>query len=136
MIRRAAILVSIPVIIAALITVPLGVWKGDHHWLCAAVALALTVPAGLITLILAERLSRTSPYGNVVAMAVGTFTRVVVGFGGAAIVFLLSGDTFRTNPLSYWAWILGMYLVTLTVEIALLSSPAPAMTPKSDSQTV
>lgn len=124
MTRRAVILLGVPVLVAGLAAFPLGLWRGEYQWLCAAVALALTVPPGLVTLVLAERLGRGSPLGPVAAMAVGTFVRLLVGFGGAAAVFFGSGDTFRAEPVVFWAWLLAAYLLTLTVEMALLGGAA------------
>jgi hypothetical protein len=123
-IRRAAILVGVPVVFAALVAVPLGLWRGPHQWLCAGVALALTVPPGVATLLLAERLGKASAYGRVVALFLGTFVRLAVGFGGAALVFFAAGDTFRADPVSFWGWILGVYLATLAAETAILGREA------------
>lgn len=117
---RVAILLGVPVVIAVLVAIPLGLLKGSIHWWCAGVALVLTVLPGLLTLILAERLAKSSPLGSMVALVVGTAVRVVVGFGGAAAVFFGAGDTFRGDPIVFWGWVLGSYLVTLAVETALL----------------
>jgi hypothetical protein len=120
-IRRAAILLGVPVALAALIAFPLGLVFGEYQWLCAAVAVALVVTPGLITLVIADQLAGTSPYGRLVALVLGTFVRLAVGFGGAVLVFALSKPTFHTDPISYWAWVLGAYLTTLVVETVLLS---------------
>jgi predicted benzoate:H+ symporter BenE len=56
-----------------------------------------------------------------VALVLGTVVRLLVGFGGAVVVFFAAGDTFRAEPISFWAWVLGTYLVTLVVEMVLLS---------------
>lgn len=120
MIRRAAILLGLPLLMLGLIAVPLGLWRGPYQWLCAGVAAGLTVIPGVVTLVLGERLAKSSPYGVVVALFLGTFVRMAVGFGGAVVVFLAARDAFRADPASYWAWVLGAYLTTLTVEMALL----------------
>jgi hypothetical protein len=124
-IRRAAGLVGVSLALAVLVAVPLGVWRGAYQWLCAAIAVGLTVLPGLVTLVLAERLSK-SPFGPVVALFLGTFVRLVVGFGGAVVVFLASKPTFHADPWSYWAWVLGMYLTTLVVETVLLGRASGA----------
>lgn len=121
MIRRAAILIGVPVVLVVLIAYPVGLWKGEYQWLCAAVAVALVVPPGLVTLILADRLSRGSLFGPLLAVAIGTAVRLAVGFGGAVAVFLASKPTFSADPFSYLGWVLGVYLVTLVVETALLA---------------
>lgn len=124
MIRQAAILFGVPVLLASLAAIPLAQWRGPHQWLCAGVALGLTVPAGLVTLIATQRLGKASPYGYLVAMVLGTVTRLFVGLGGAIVVFFAAGNTFRTEPISFLGWVLGAYLITLTVEMALLGRAA------------
>jgi hypothetical protein len=120
-IRRAAILVGVPVVGAALVAVPLSLWRGEYQGLCAAVAVGLVVPPGVLTLFVAERLGRSSLYGPLLALVVGTFGRVLFGFGGAAAVFLLSKPTFEADPISYFGWVLGVYLTTLLTETVLLA---------------
>jgi len=121
-IRQVAILFGVPVLIAVLVAAPLAQWRGPYQWLCATVALGLTVPVGIATLVIAHRMSKASPFGQIAAMFLGTFVRMVVGFGGAVVVFLAAGDTFRGEPLVFFGWVLGAYLVNLIVEIALLGS--------------
>jgi hypothetical protein len=120
-IRRAAILFCIPVLLAALVAGPLGMWRGGYQLLCAAIAVGLIVPSAVVTFVLAERLSRNSLYGPLLAVAIGTYGRLAVGFGGAAAVFFVSKPTFHTDPFSYWGWVLGTYLATLIVETVLLA---------------
>ena len=121
MIRRVAILFFVPVGLAALVAVPLWVWRGDYQLLCAAIAVGLIVPSAVATFLVAERLSRNSLHGPLLAVAVGTYGRLAVGFGGAAAVFFASKPTFHTDPFSYWGWVLGTYLTTLLVETVLLA---------------
>jgi len=125
-IRRAAILLGIPVGVAVGVAIPLGMWRGDYQWLCATVAVVLVVPLGLITLILADRLARASIFGPLLALAIGTAVRVMVGFGGAVVVFLVAKPTFAHDPFSFLAWLLGVYLTTLIVETVLLAGPIGA----------
>jgi hypothetical protein len=129
-IRRAAILLGVPVLLVGAAAVPLGLWRGSYQWLCAAVAVGLTVPPGLVTLVLAERLGRESPYGRVLAVVLGTVVRLVLGFGGAGLVFLVAGASFRSDPASYWLWVLFAYLVTLAVETSLLAGGRAAGDPR------
>lgn len=123
--RRAAILLGVPVLLAVALAVPLGVWRGDYQWLCAGVAVVLVVPPGLVTLVLADKLARTSVLGPLLALAVGTALRLAVGFGGAVVVFLVSKPTFHAQPLTYFGWVLGLYLVTLVTETAILARVKP-----------
>ena len=75
----------------------------------------------LLGRVLAERLGRGTPAARVLAVVGGTLVRVVLGFGGAALVFVAAGPTFRTDPISFWLWVLFAYLVTLVVETSLLA---------------
>lgn len=118
--RSAVILLVVPALVMTTAALPLGLWRGWYQWLCAGIALGLTAPAGLATLLAANWFAKLSPYGRVVALFVGTFVRLVVGFGGGLVVFFGSGPTFRADPLSYWAWLLAAYLLTLVVETALM----------------
>jgi hypothetical protein len=127
--RRGVILLGVPTILAALVAIPLGLLRGPHHWLCAAVAVALTVTPGIVTLVAADRMAKSSPYGRVAALLLGTAVRLAVGFGGAVAVFFAAGDTFRAEPIVFWGWILGAYLVTLIVETVLLGRQVAGANP-------
>jgi len=118
--RRALILLGVPVLLAALVALPLGLVKGEYQWLCAGIAVGLVVPPGLVALLLAEKLSRAFVFGPLLAIAIGTAVRVGFGFGGAVAVFLTSKPTFERDPISFLGWLLGVYLTTLVVETALL----------------
>jgi len=120
-IRRAVILLGVPFALAVMIAIPLGLWRGEYQWLCAGVAMGLVIPPGILTLILADRLARTSIFGPLLALALGTAVRLVVGFGGAVVVFLVSKPTFHSDPISFFGWLLGVYLTTLVTETALLA---------------
>ncbi|MBA4188169.1 MAG: hypothetical protein C0467_09145 [Planctomycetaceae bacterium] len=122
MIRQIAILLGAPLIVAVAIATPLAQWHGPYHWLCAAVALGLTVPVGITTLVIAERSAKASAFVQVAVLFSGTFVRVLIGFGGAVVVFFAAGETFRAQPLVFFGWVLGAYLTTLAVEVALIGS--------------
>jgi hypothetical protein len=118
--RQAAILVCLPILILGLPAIPLGFFLGPYQWVCCGIAVGLTVPAGLITLLAIRWLNKKSPYARVVALILGTFVRLLIGFGGGVLLFLLSGTTFRIDPISYWLWLLVAYLICLTIETILL----------------
>lgn len=115
-----AILLGLPILIVGLVATPLGLVRGSYQWLCAGAAVALTVPAGFMTLLATGWLNKTSPYGQVIALFLGTFVRLVVGFGGGVLVFFAWGPTFRVDPMSFWLWLMGAYLTVLVVEMVLL----------------
>jgi hypothetical protein len=118
--RRTAILLGVCVAVVVPVALVVGLWRGSHHWLSATVALALTATPAVVTLLVADRLAKGSPLGRVVALVLGPIVRLLVGFGGAVVVFYGAGDTFRAEPVVFWGWILGTYLLTLIVETVLL----------------
>ena len=61
-------------------------------------------------------------------MGVGMALRILVAFGGAAAVFVLSG-AFAEMVLGFWGWLLFAYLATLLAETALLVGAAAGHTP-------
>ena len=117
---QATIVIGVPIGIIGVVAAPLAMAFGSHQWVCAGTGLGLTVPAGLVTLLVAEWLGKTSQYGGLLAAFVGTFVRLATGLGGGLLVFLACGQVFRGDPLSYWLWLLAAYLTTLTIEMALL----------------
>jgi hypothetical protein len=119
--RNALVLVGLPLAIGLAVAVPLGLTIGPRQWGFAAIAFGLCVPPGLVTLLLGEYLIRTSPFGRMLAVFVGTFVRLVVGFGGGVVVFLLAGPDDRADRVAYWLWLLFAYLSTLVVEMGLLA---------------
>jgi hypothetical protein len=126
--RRAWVLAGVPLALAVLAAVPLGLWRGEYQWLCAAAALGLVIPPGVATLVIVERMRKGSAYAQVAALVVGTFARLFVGFGGAVVVFVVSKPTFHDDAISFWMWVLGVYLTTLVVETVLLAGRMPAAT--------
>lgn len=129
--RKVAAVVGWPVLIGAAVAGPVGLLLGPAHWRAAAVGFGLCVPTGVGVVFLADRLDRVSPFGKLLAMAAGTLVRLLVGFGGAAAVFVLAGPEPRPERIAFWLWVLFAYLVTLAVETAVLAGfgPTPAGRP-------
>jgi hypothetical protein len=115
------ILVGVVVTVVAAVALPLGLWRGGYQWWCAGIALALVLAPGVLAVFVTERFERVSVYGPLLGLVVGTFGRLLVGFGGAVAIFLLSKPTFHTDPISYWGWVLGTYLLALVIETVLLA---------------
>jgi hypothetical protein len=120
-IRRAAILIVLPILVLGAIAIPLGLFYGSYQWMYFGVVIGVTVPPGFITLLAAEWLEKRLQFGRVIALFVGTFVRLVIGFGGGLLFFLASDTTLRSDPLSFLFWLMGAYLVTLSVETVLLA---------------
>ena len=126
MIRRLLIVAGVPILIGAVVAIPLGLALSSKQWAFAGIALALCVPPGLAIVVLHDYLIQTSPFGRILAMAIGTFVRLVTGFGGGVVVFFLLGLEERSDKLAYWIWILFAYLTTLVTELMVLAKPQAA----------
>lgn len=120
---RLLIVVGIPILVGAVVAIPLVLALGSKQWTFAGIAFALCVPPGLAIVILHDYLTQTSPFGRILAMAIGTFVRLVTGFGGGIVVFFLLRLEERSDKLAYWIWILFAYLTTLLVELIVLTKP-------------
>ena len=120
---RLLIVVGIPILVGAVVAIPLGLALGSKQWTFAGIAFALCVPPGLAIVVLHDYLIQTSPFGRILAMAIGTFVRLVTGFGGGVVVWFLLGLDERSDKLAYWIWILFAYLTTLLVELIVLTKP-------------
>ena len=128
MIRRAAALVAVPTLVGLLTAGPAGAVYGPRHWGLAAVAFGLCVPPGLATFALVEYLARTSPFGGLYGLMLGTAVRVLVGFGGGAAWLFLAGPTDPRGKVAFLVWLLVAYLATLVAETVLLAKPVSAGT--------
>jgi hypothetical protein len=119
--RRLLMVLLLPLLIGLAATIPARLISGSDQWLFFAIAFGLCVPAGLIVVLLHESLVRSSPFGRVVSMGVGTFVRLAICFGGGVIVFLVLRPEERGEKIAFWAWILFAYLTSLVVEMAALA---------------
>ena len=123
MIRSLLLVAGVPLLVGAAVAVPAGVAVGPAQWGFAAVGFGLAVPPGVVVVLVAHYLIRTSPYGRVLAVFVGTFVRLAAVFGGGVAVFFLAGPVERPDRIAFWAWLLFAYLTTLVVETATLARP-------------
>ena len=124
--RRLLIVVGVPILVGAVVAIPIGLALGSKQWAFAGIAIALCVPPGLAIVLLHDYLIQTSPFGRILAMAIGTFVRLVAGFGGGIVVFFLLRLEERSDKLAYWIWILFAYLTTLVMELVVLAKPQAA----------
>lgn len=120
MTRSALILIGVPLAVGVIAGGTAGLIIGPRHWGFAAGAFGLCVPPGVVTLVLANYLIRSSPLGALLALTVGMAFRMVVGFGGAVVVILVGGFTDSADRVTFLIWVLFAYLVTLVVETVLL----------------
>jgi hypothetical protein len=119
--RQLLLALAVPLLAGAVVAVPAGLLWGPAQWGLAAVAFGLCVPPGLAVLVLNDYLIRTSPFGRLAALAIGTFIRLAVGFGGGVLVLLLGGVEGRADKLAFVLWLLFAYLTTLAVETVVLA---------------
>lgn len=119
--RQLLLVLGVPLLVGTAVAVPVGLFRGSEQWGFAAVAFGLCVPPGLAVVLVSNYFIRTSLYGRVVAMFVGTFVRLAVGFGGGVAVFLLAGPDDRADKVAFWLWLLFAYLTTLAVETAVFA---------------
>ena len=120
MTRSALLLLGVPAAVGVIAGGAAGLLLGPRHWGFAAAAFGLCVPPGVVTLVLANYLIRSSPLGALLALFVGTAVRLVVGIGGAAAVILVGGVDDSPGRVAFLFWLLFAYLVTLVVETGLL----------------
>jgi hypothetical protein len=85
----------------------------------ALAAVALVLPVTLLTHTVTERWRRRDPAGAFYGMLIGVVLRAVAIIGGGAALFL-GTDEFAARGASLWAWVIGVYLSTLAVELAEL----------------
>src|SRR5438067_13510511 len=94
----------------------------------SGVSLLLCLVPAIVTLWWARRSLDQSPESQLTAVLGGTGVRLSVTLL-AAWLLTNSVPFFRDD--SFWYWLLGAYLFTLTVEITLLLAGRPAPAPKS-----
>jgi len=122
-IRKLLLVAGLPLAIGVVVAVPVGLTCGSAQWDFAGMAFGLCVLPGLVVVALGEYFIRTSPYGRLLALVVGTFVRLMAAFGGGVVIFLLAGPSERADRIAFWLWVLFAYLATLVVETALMAGP-------------
>jgi hypothetical protein len=126
--RTLLLVCGLPLLIGAAVALPVGLFRGHQQWGFAAVAFGLCVPPGLVVVALGDYLSRTAPFGRVVAVFAATFVRLAAAFGGGVFVFLVAGPADKADRVAFWLWVLFAYLTTLAVETVLMvrgTAPKP-----------
>lgn len=88
----------------------------------ALAAVALTLPAALVTLRLLSRSVRERSPKAAIGMIAGKILRMTVAIGGGALV-VLATEWGRTAGFSFWIWLVVAYLSTLAAEVFVLAKP-------------
>ncbi|MCX8139598.1 MAG: hypothetical protein WHU94_05810 [Thermogemmata sp.] len=109
-----------PLLVIGLLASGAAVGVDPRHAWAAIVSLALILPPGVAAVWLVRQW-RGSPFGRVAAVVLGSTLRLLTGFGGGLVVFLLLRRPLDWDPLTFWGWLLGTYLVALTVETVVLA---------------
>lgn len=109
-----------PLLIVGLLASGAAVGMDQRHVWAAMASLALVLPPGVVAVWLVQRW-RWSPFGRVAAVVLTSVLRLLIGFGGGLVVFLLLRQPLKWDPLTFWGWLVGTYLVALTTETAVLT---------------
>lgn len=92
--------------------------SGDESvWLISGAALALVMVPMFITLVLIQWALRGSPENQLLAVLGGTGIRMAVVSVAAILLYLEVPDLHRPG---FLYWVIGLYLVTLTLEVVLV----------------
>lgn len=114
-------LLATPLLIIGSVAAVVGWLSGDWRPLSAAgAALILVLPPGVMVLLCLRR-PNLSPYSRVGVVLLGSLLRLLLGVGGGLLVYRLLRQTTGWEPLIFWSWLLGTYLVALTVETIVLA---------------
>ena len=90
---------------------------GDVALVQSGVALALTLPPAVATLIWAHAAWKNSPDLQLLAVLGGSGVRMAVALGLGAWLYFQYPQTFTVV---FWGWLLAFYLSLLAVEITIL----------------
>jgi Na+/proline symporter len=99
------------------------------HAYAGTTAVGLCGLPAILTVWLTLKLARTNKYGGLLGMAVGLFLRLAVAVGVGLLVFLVVPE-FKAWKFGYWGWIIGVYLVVLVVETAVLARAITTVKPQ------
>jgi hypothetical protein len=109
-----------PLLIIGLLASGAAAGVDSRHAWAAMASLVLVLPPGVLAVWLVRRW-RGSPFGRVAAVVLVSALRLLTGFGGGLVVFLLLRRPLDWDPLTFWGWLLGTYLVALTAETVVLA---------------
>lgn len=93
----------------------------DHHWLPSTVAVVLCLVPAIGTTVLATVTEHRSPVEAIGAVLAAPLIRLIVVMVGGFVLWR-AVPAFRGEPVRFWGWVLGFYLVTLVAETAVLLS--------------
>ena len=103
----------------------------------AALALAITLPLAIATLVFTGLFCRIRPNLGPIAVLAGTFLRMIWSLGAVALLRSRAVE-FGTTPDAIAQWTAGFYVLTLAVETLLLwgilSNASRAKSPPVDGQ--
>jgi hypothetical protein len=117
-IQRLLVLIGSCGLLWLVLACPAYWWLGGDHFLYSAVAAAMCLVPTAATLLWCELAMGKTPEQQLAAVMGGTGIRMffVIGVG---MVIYHTLPQFHSG--SFWLWILVFYLVTLTMEIVLIT---------------
>ena len=124
--RIAVLFIGIMLVVTGLVVAIVSAIFGPKHTTCGFVGIAICLPPALGTLVLTRWLTARHPFGMLIGLAVGTVARLFIVLVIAAGVFLATRQepgSPLAEPLTFWLWVLFVYLVALITETALLVRP-------------
>lgn len=121
---RAGQLIGLSFLVWVLCSFPAKWIWGEGMLLQSGVALGLCLIPAAISAIAVERLQNRSAELRVGVQLLGAFVRMAFVLGMGAALYKSVADFQKT---SFWLWLIGAYLFTLTVEIAFLIADYAAM---------
>jgi hypothetical protein len=109
------------VLLWLVVAVPAYLWFGEQHLLYSAVAAGVCLVPMAATLLWCEWSMGKSPELQLAAVLGGTGVRMVFVVGVGMLLYLLVP---ALGSAWFWIWILGFYLITLTIEVILVAQKA------------
>ena len=118
--RELGVVVGVIVGVAALAG-PAGWWFGSSHWIGAAVAVGLILPAAVVAVLAGRVLVARSPTGPIIGMVLGMVLRSTAALLGGLIAFLALGGPAApvTDRVVFWVWVLVVDLAALVAHVGV-----------------
>lgn len=118
--RELGVVVGVIVGVAALAG-PAGWWFGSSHWIGAAVAVGLILPAAVVAVLAGRVLAARSPTGPIIGMVLGMGLRSTAALLGGLIAFLALGGPAApvADRVVFWVWVLVVDLAALVAHVGV-----------------
>jgi hypothetical protein len=108
-------------------------WVDGGHLLYSTVAAVLCLVPSAATLVWCDMVLGKTPEQQLAAVLGGTVVRMAVVISVGLVLFNGIPEVFGSN--AFWLWIIGFYLWTLTVEMAIVLRRQPSLDQASHPNT-